>query len=60
MLVEMIGLLLFGVGLVALFAGALRAPASGAGAGGPSGDALLIGGAIGVVFGVAIAVAGLL
>ncbi len=60
MLLVVIGLILFGVGLVALFAGAMRAPASGAGPGGPSGDALLIGGAIGAVFGVAIAVAGLL
>jgi hypothetical protein len=60
MLLVMIGLILFVVGLVALVAGAVRAPAAGAGAGGPSGDALLIGGAIGVVFGVGIAVAGLL
>ena len=57
--VEIIGLILFAAGLTALFAGAFRAPASGVGPGGASGDALLIGGALGIVFGVVITVAGL-
>ncbi len=62
MLVEFIGLILFVVGLMALFAGAFRAPApaSGIGPAGASGDALLIGGALGIVFGVVITTVGLI
>jgi hypothetical protein len=60
MLVALIGLILFVTGLVALLAGAIRAPASGSGPGGASSDALLIGGAIGVVLGVMLLGAGLI
>ena len=56
MIVELIGGIVLLAGLIFLFAGALMMPASGPG----PGDSFLIGGAIAVMMGVILVVAGLL